>query len=150
MKRIYITENNIFDLIKIGKRIKLYYDDVNEGMYDFMPERFIWANPFASFLDVIDQRDSGCNGPDYEIKRSNGKFRYHCYDIDLFDFEIKEDKIIFDIMPGIGVQGEDLNNKDPHFGNNVHEKFFMTNTRSKDNINHLSRGSGSERLFIKQ
>jgi hypothetical protein len=25
----------------------------------------------------------------------------------------------------------------------------MTNTRSKDNINHLSRGSGSERLFIK-
>jgi len=147
MKRTYITENNIFDLIKIGKRIELYYDDVNEGMYNFMPKRFVFTNPFASFVDVIDQRNSGCNGSlpylkkclisDYEIIKSNSEKQ-------LYNFKIEDDKIIFDIMQGIGVQGDDLN-MDPLLG----ERFFMTDTRSEDNINHLCRGSGSERLFIK-
>tara|TARA_R100000995_G_scaffold82804_3_gene57292 strand:- start:130 stop:558 length:429 start_codon:yes stop_codon:yes gene_type:complete len=141
MKRTYITENNIFDLIKIGKRIELYYDDVNEGMYNFMPKRFVFTNPFVSFVDVIDQRNSGCNGSDYEIIKSNSEKQ-------LYNFKIEDDKIIFDIMQGIGVQGHDLN-MDPLLG----ERFFMTDTwnrspQSKDIINHLCRGSGSERLFI--
>ena len=79
MKRTYITENNIFDLIKIGKRIELYYDDVNEGMYNFMPKRFVFANPFASFVDVIDQRNSDCNGSDYEIIKSNSEITSRSY-----------------------------------------------------------------------
>ena len=133
MSKTYITEDNVFDIIEIGKKIRLYYDDFNQGTFEFVP--YLFRSELRVPLDIINNINSGCNGPDYEIKKS--------HDIELFDFEIKEDKIIFDIMQGIGVQGKVLNKS---FNAT---SFFMSTTRSKENINHLCSGSGSERLFIK-
>ena len=40
MSKTYITEDNVFDIIEIGKKIRLFYDDFNQGTFEFVPYLF--------------------------------------------------------------------------------------------------------------
>jgi len=150
MKRTYINEDNVFDIIKIGKKIRLYYDDFNKGTFTFIP--YLFKSEIAIPLNIIDHTDNGCNGSEYEvnIKEVNSK-----YDIRINNnIKIENGKIISNIFWGLYLYGYDpsefekINIKNEFF-DKMQFALYFSDSRAEDEKLYLCRGSGAERVFIK-
>ena len=149
MKKTYITEDNVFDIIEIGKKIRLFYDDFNQGTFEFVP--YLFRSELRVPLDVINNINSGCNGPDYEVNiqsvnpKYDEKIKKHV--------EIDNGIISINMFWGLYLYGYDPNefekqaDKDEFF-DKMQFALYFSNARVNNNKLYLCRGSGAERVFI--
>ena len=148
MKKIYLTEDNVFDIIEIGKTIRLFYDDFNQGTFDFVP--YLFRSELRVPLDIINNYDSrGFNNYEVNIASVNPKYdekiKKH--------IKIDNGKITFNMFWGLYLYGYDPNefekqaDKDEFF-DKMQFALYFSNARSDDDKLYLCRGSGAERVFI--